>query len=141
MKKKFGKDYKDFKKIIANKYNKEIDTIKELKEKSIKNIKHLENIKSNNRNNLYDVNYFIRKLFSHIDEKTKLKIIKYNNNLKNKLDIKLNNYKNLSNRYIIYDPNIKGKGKEYNFKDNRLLFEGEYLNGEKNGKGKEYKYN
>ena len=34
---------------------------------------------------------------------------------------------------------IKGKGyiKEYEY-DNNLSFEGEYLNGERNGKGKEY---
>ena len=32
-----------------------------------------------------------------------------------------------------------GKGKEYN-DDGNLVFEGEYLNGEKNGKGKEYYY-
>ena len=37
--------------------------------------------------------------------------------------------------------NGKGKVKEYN-SDGKLLFEGEYLNGEKNGKCKEYdKYN
>ena len=34
-----------------------------------------------------------------------------------------------------------GKGKEYNKNDGNLLFEGEYLNGEKNGKGKEYNNN
>ena len=33
-----------------------------------------------------------------------------------------------------------GKGKEYN-DDGKLIFEGEYLNGEKNGKGKEYDRN
>ena len=32
-----------------------------------------------------------------------------------------------------------GKGKKYN--EGRLIFEGEYLNGEKNGRGKEYYYN
>jgi len=30
-----------------------------------------------------------------------------------------------------------GKGKEYNY-DGKLIFEGEYLKGERNGKGKEY---
>ena len=33
-----------------------------------------------------------------------------------------------------------GKGKEYNEHD-ELIFEGEYLNGQRNGKGKEYYYN
>ena len=32
-----------------------------------------------------------------------------------------------------------GKGKEYNY-DGDLIFEGEYLNGKRNGKGKEYDY-
>ena len=34
--------------------------------------------------------------------------------------------------------NGKGKIKEYYFYDSKLMFEGEYLNGERNGKGKEY---
>ena len=32
-----------------------------------------------------------------------------------------------------------GKGKEYDDFDGRLIFEGEYLNGKRHGKGKEYK--
>ena len=32
-----------------------------------------------------------------------------------------------------------GKGKEY-YDDGKLKFEGEYLNGKRNGKGKEYDY-
>ena len=34
-----------------------------------------------------------------------------------------------------------GKGKEYYYFDGKLKFEGEYLNGERNGKGKEYNEN
>ena len=34
---------------------------------------------------------------------------------------------------------INGKGKEYD-DDGELKFEGDYLNGERNGKGKEYYY-
>ena len=47
-------------------------------------------------------------------------------------------YDNKNN--IVYEL-IKGEGylKEY-YKDNILIFEGEYLNGEKNWKGKEYDY-
>ena len=33
---------------------------------------------------------------------------------------------------------MNGKGKEYNGFNDDLLFEGEYLNGKKNGKGKKY---
>ena len=99
--------------------------------------------------------YFSRILFSHLDEKIKLKVIKYNKKLQKNLDIKLINYKFYTGKYIIYENNIKGKeydeynndnflflgeylngkGKEYN-KYGFLEFEGEYLNGKKHGKGK-----
>ena len=67
-------------------------------------------------------------------ERTKLKIVKYNKNLKNKIDININNYKYFTGKYIIYEN--EQKGKEYYL--DQLIFEGEYLNGERNGKGKEY---
>ena len=34
----------------------------------------------------------------------------------------------------------KGKGKEYYLKSGDLKFEGEYLNGKRHGKGKEYSF-
>ena len=52
------------------------------------------------------------------------------------MDINLINYKFFSKRYIIYEPN--GKGREYDGFDGSLKYEGEYKNGERNGKGKEY---
>ena len=79
--------------------------------------------------------YFIKRLFTFVDEKDKLNIIKYNKNMQNILDISLINYKFFSDRYIIFEKN--GKGKEYNNYSDKLLFEGEYLNGKRNGKGKE----
>ena len=79
--------------------------------------------------------YTIKILFFHLDEKIKLKLIKYNKNLQNTININLNNYKFLSGRYIEFEAD--GKGKEYNH-IGELLFEGEYLNGKRNGKGKEY---
>ena len=82
--------------------------------------------------------YFIKRLFNFVDEKNKLDIIKYNKNIQNILDISLINYKIFSDRYIIYGGNRKGK--EYNY-DDKLLFEGEYLNKKKKGKGREYNYN
>ena len=60
-------------------------------------------------------------------KKNKLKLIKYNKNLQNTIDINLNNYKFFSGRYIEFEAD--GKGKEYDSYD-RLKFEGEYLNGE-----------
>ena len=80
--------------------------------------------------------YFIKRLFTFVDEKKKLNIIKYNKNMQNTMDINLINYKFFSERYIIYE--INGKGKEYDKYNDTSVFEGEYLNGKKNGKGKEY---
>ena len=42
---------------------------------------------------------------------------------------------NMANYYLNGERN--GKGKEY-FYNGELIFEGEYLNGRRNGKGKEY---
>ena len=67
------------------------DEIREKKDKYLKNIKLLENIKSK---------YIIKLLFSNLDEKVKLKTIKYNKRLQKKIDINLNNYKFWSGRYI-----------------------------------------
>ena len=86
----------------------------------------LENIKSH---------YTIKIIFSIIDEKIKLGLVKYNKRLQNKIEIRLLNYKLFSKRYIIYETN--GKGKEYFYND-KLIFEGEYKIGLKNGDGKEF---
>ena len=91
------------------------------------NKKLIENIKSK---------YISKIVFSYLNEKIKLKAIKYNKKLKNKIDIKLINYKFYTEKYIIYETNIKGK--EYQSYNDKLIFEGEYLNGKRNGKGKEY---
>ena len=87
----------------------------------------LKNIKSS---------YFQSILFSYIDERQKLKVIKYNKSLQNNINISIINYKFFTGKYIIYDTNRNGK--EYNGYDDRIIFEGEYLKGERNGKGKEY---
>ena len=81
--------------------------------------------------------YFLRVLFSFVDEKKKLQLIKYNKSLEEILNISLTNYKYFSGKYIIYEAN--GKGKEYF--NGKLRFEGEYLNGKRNGQGKEYNDN
>ena len=44
----------------------------------------------------------------------------------------------MSNKYIIYE--TKTKGREYDGEYNTLIYEGEYKNGERNGKGKKYDY-
>ena len=83
----------------------------------LKNRNLLDNIKST---------FFSLILFSYLDEKIKLKVIKYNKNVQSKINIKLNNYKFYSGKYIIYETN--NKGKEYNGYSDKLIFEGEYLN-------------
>ena len=111
----------------------------------------LENIRSH---------YIIQIIFSLMDLKTWYNLVKYNKSLINKLDINSLYFKNLSTKYVIYGKNRiareyniyddylefegeysngkrNGKGKEYNCYD-QLIFEGEYLNGKRNGKGKEY---
>ena len=80
-------------------------------------------------------NYIIKKPLSLLLVNKKLKLIKYNKSLQKKLDITLNDYKEYSGRYIIYES--KTRGKEYN-KFGILIFEGDYINGEKNGYGAEY---
>ena len=87
----------------------------------------LENIKSS---------FFVKVIFSYIFEGKKLKLIKYNKNLQNKIDISLINYKIYSGEYIIYEE--YGKGKVYDSYHDVLIFEGNFINGEKNGYGKEY---
>ena len=121
--KKINKNNKN-NKIISNTFNinSNYGNVNYLKNKNL-----LENIKSV---------FISRILFFHLDEKIKLKAIKYNKNLQNKLDIKLINYKFYSGKYIIYENNIKGK--EYSGYNDILLFEGEYLNGKRFGIGKEY---
>ena len=80
--------------------------------------------------------YIMKKLFLCICDKQKIKLIKYNKTLQNDLNININNYKHFAGRYIIYESNRIGK--EYDGYDDTFKFEGEYLNGERNGKGKEY---
>ena len=86
----------------------------------------VENIKST---------YFIKVILSSLDERKKLKIIKYNKSLQNLMNIDNKNYIFFSGKYITYE--TKKKGKEYYYINDELIYDGEYLNGERNGKGKE----
>ena len=122
--KKETKNYGTFLGYILGKLENEFE---EKDDKYLKNIKLLKNIKSK---------YVIKILFSNLDEKVKLKAIKYNKKLQRIIDINLNNYKFFSGRYIEYETNEEGK--EYNGYNDKLIFEGKYLNGERNGRGKEY---
>ena len=59
----------------------------------------MENIKSK---------YILKFFLSHINEKKKLNLVKYNKNMQTKININLLYYKNLSGNYTtIYDNNNK----------------------------------
>jgi len=79
----------------------------------------LDNIKSS---------FILKIIFSFMEEKTKLIILRYNKTIQKKLNIRVYDYMRLSPTYIIFEG--KGKGKEYN-DDGKLVFEGEYLNRKK----------
>ena len=81
--------------------------------------------------------YFIQNLFSYIDEYKKLKLVNYNKGLQKIINISIINYIHFqkNDSKIIYYSN------ETVFEFNKFgipLFKGEYLNGKRNGKGKEY---
>ena len=97
---------------------------------------------NNNEVNLYKSVksfYIFKKIFLNLDERKKLNIVKYNRKLVNKFGINIDYVKKISGKYKING--INGYGEEYNQKTNYLIFEGEYLKGKRNGKGKEYDNN
>ena len=80
---------------------------------------------TNKENNFLKIEskYILKGIFFFLNEKQKLKMITYNKNDNIELEI----------------IDGKGKGKEY-YDNGNIQFEGEYLNGERNGKGKEYDF-
>ena len=81
-------------------------------------------------------NYILKNLFQMLIKRRYLDLINYNKALQNSLKIDINDYKNTGKKIKIGKRN--GFGKVYKLDKKILLFEGEYLNGRKNGKGKEY---
>ena len=79
--------------------------------------------------------FFIKNLFTYVIERKKIDIVKYNKSIQNIINININNYKYFSGKYIIYKDNKNAK--EYNGFNNDLIYEGEYSNGKRNGKGQE----
>ena len=85
--------------------------------------------------------YILKFFLSHVNEKKKLNLVKYNKNLQTKININLLYYKILSGNYTtIYDNNNK-IGIIFDEYRDKIIFEGEFSNGKKNGKGKEYDIN
>ena len=92
----------------------------------------LEKIKSNI--NSIKSTYNLKLIFSFIKEERKLNMIIYNKELQKKVDVDIEVYKKKSGKYKIGEKN--GKGREYILNSDELIFEGEYLNGKRNGKEK-----
>jgi len=80
----------------------------------------------------------IKEIFSYLYEKHVLNMIIYNTKLQNLFGFDIKNYKKISGKFKIGGKN--GNGREYILNTNILIFKGEYLNGKRNGIGKEYNY-
>ena len=81
----------------------------------------------------------IKKIFYNINNEKRIKIIHHNIRLQNYLNVDIMTYRIFSGKYIIYETKIKGK--EYDAYNDNLIYDGEYLNGKRNGIGKEYNEN
>jgi len=88
--------------------------------------------------NLIDIKSIIilKKIFSILHEKQKLNLIINNKRLQKLFFIDIKDYKQISGKYKIIEKD--GKGKEYILDTKIVIFEGDYINKKRNGKGKEY---
>ena len=83
--------------------------------------------------------YIVKRIFLLLYQNKKLDLICYSNYWQKKLKLDIEDYKIVSGKYKIIDNNKFGR--EYLLNTNKKIFEGEYLNKKRNGKGKEYHYN
>ena len=117
--------------------NNEYENIIKIKKETVNNkkIDNKNKIKYNKNSKLDNINSIdiSEKIFSSLIERRKLEIIHYNKKMQNDLDININDYKTFTGKYLKYETIVK----EYN-NDDSLIYEGEYLNRKRNGKGKEY---
>ncbi len=78
----------------------------------------------------------IKFIFSYINYEKTLRLIINNKKIHKLLNIDYRNYKEISYKYKIGE--LNGKGKEYLKYNHKIIFEGEYLKGKRNGIGREY---
>ena len=87
------------------------------KKKSIKLKDKLENVKSD---------YFLEKIYNNIQKKKSLEIVKYNNNIKQRLNLNINDFKKYSETHssieIEITTDIIGYGQFININDNNKLY-------------------
>ncbi len=81
----------------------------------------------------------LKLLFSFLKNNIKLKVAKNNKQIRKQLNISLFDYQLLSGKYIINEEN-KRTVKELSSYNDQIIYEEEYLNGKRNGKGKEFYY-
>ena len=110
------------------------NTINKKEKKSpIKLKDHLKNIKSE---------YFLPRIFDYLNTKVKLEIIKFNKNIKNKINININNYKEYSEIYSSIEIEIipveNGEGKFININKEDEKYYHIYFNNNKNEIKKTY---
>ena len=63
--------------------------------------------------------YILKKLFTFLNDKRKLQLIKKNKKIQELIDINIINYRLFSGKYIIFE--TKGKGTEYNSLNDKLI--------------------
>ena len=80
--------------------------------------------------------YNLKEIFLILGRKRLFNLIIYNKHLQKAIKISIEDYKKISGKYKIGEKD--GRGKVYKLNTNILIFEGEYLNGKRNGKGEEY---
>ena len=76
--------------------------------------------------------FILKNVFIYVNEGIKLNSIKYNKAIQRRLNLTLVDYRRFSGRYI---EEINGIINEFNSYNHKLLFEGQYENGKRNGKG------
>ena len=80
-------------------------------------------------------NYFLTKVFNNLETKKILNIIKYNNNIKKRININTNDYKEYSEKYSSIEIEIKPVSKKYgefiNIKKEEQIYFHIYLNNNK----------
>ena len=79
--------------------------------------------------------FILEKIFNHFDIIKKLTTIIYNKAFQRKLKLDLIDYKRFSGRYKKVHNDIT---EEYDSLTDNLIFIGQYLDGKRNGEGKEY---
>ena len=70
-------------------------------------------IKSIDKFNNLKADYFLQKVFNNLETKKSLNIIKYNNNIKKRINININDYKEYSEKYSSIEIEIKPINNKY----------------------------